>query len=75
MSPCLLLAECTFAGGVITGTLPNGPNLGRLGRRQPEIYGTTTYAELVRMCEEWGSASGLDVEVRYAGDDDRSSVR
>ena len=25
----------------------NGPNLGRLGRRQPEIYGATTYAELV----------------------------
>jgi len=42
----------------------NGPNLGRLGRRQPEIYGTTTYAELVEMCQSWGSALGLDVEVR-----------
>ena len=41
----------------------NGPNLGRLGRRQPEIYGTTTYAELVGMCESWGSDLGLDVEV------------
>ena len=28
----------------------NGPNLGRLGRRQPEIYGTTTYAELAGLC-------------------------
>lgn len=42
----------------------NGPNLGRLGRRQPEIYGTTTYDELVSMCVEWGRELGLDVEVR-----------
>jgi 3-dehydroquinate dehydratase II len=42
----------------------NGPNLGRLGRRQPEIYGTTTYAELVSLCVDWGRDLGLDVEVR-----------
>lgn len=42
----------------------NGPNLGRLGRRQPEIYGTTTHDELARLCVEWGSQLGLDVEVR-----------
>ena len=42
----------------------NGPNLGRLGRRQPEIYGTTTYDELVALCRDWGTALGLDVEVR-----------
>ncbi|HWJ82657.1 MAG TPA: type II 3-dehydroquinate dehydratase [Nocardioides sp.] len=42
----------------------NGPNLGRLGRRQPEIYGATTFAELVHLCEEWGRALGLEVEVR-----------
>jgi len=42
----------------------NGPNLGRLGRRQPEIYGSTTYDELVGMCERWGRELGLDVEVR-----------
>lgn len=42
----------------------NGPNLGRLGRRQPEIYGTTTYAELAGLCVEWGRAVGLEVEVR-----------
>lgn len=42
----------------------NGPNLGRLGRRQPEIYGDTTHDELARLCREWGAALGLDVEVR-----------
>jgi 3-dehydroquinate dehydratase-2 len=42
----------------------NGPNLGRLGRRQPEIYGTTTHAELAEQCVEWGTRLGLHVEVR-----------
>ncbi|MDR6176002.1 3-dehydroquinate dehydratase-2 [Nocardioides zeae] len=42
----------------------NGPNLGRLGRRQPEIYGTTTYADLVERCRSWGTGLGLDVETR-----------
>ena len=42
----------------------NGPNLRRLGRRQPEVYGTTTYDELVGLCEGWGRQLGLDVEVR-----------
>lgn len=42
----------------------NGPNLGRLGRRQPEIYGDTTYAELVELCSGWGRDLGLEVETR-----------
>jgi 3-dehydroquinate dehydratase II len=42
----------------------NGPNLGRLGRRQPEIYGSTTHTELAHRCEAWGRGLGLDVEVR-----------
>ncbi|MCW2867939.1 MAG: 3-dehydroquinate dehydratase [Marmoricola sp.] len=42
----------------------NGPNLGRLGRRQPEVYGHTSYADLVELCEQWGRELGLEVEVR-----------
>ncbi|HNA99149.1 MAG TPA: type II 3-dehydroquinate dehydratase [Marmoricola sp.] len=41
----------------------NGPNLGRLGRRQPEIYGHTTHAELVAQCQAWGRDLGLEVTV------------
>ncbi len=42
----------------------NGPNLGRLGRRQPEIYGTTTHDELAELCSGWGQQLGLEVETR-----------
>lgn len=42
----------------------NGPNLGRLGAREPLIYGSTTHADLVRLCVDTGKELGLDVEVR-----------
>ena len=42
----------------------NGPNLGRLGTREPAVYGTTTHADLVELCQKTGSDMGLDVEVR-----------
>jgi 3-dehydroquinate dehydratase-2 len=42
----------------------NGPNLGRLGVREPEIYGHTTHDELAQACRDWGHALGLDVDVR-----------
>jgi 3-dehydroquinate dehydratase-2 len=41
----------------------NGPNLGTLGRRQPEIYGITTLAEIRDGLLEQGA--GLGVEVRW----------
>ncbi|HEY5183746.1 MAG TPA: type II 3-dehydroquinate dehydratase [Actinomycetes bacterium] len=47
----------------------NGPNLGRLGSREPEVYGTVTYEELVRRCEEVGAGLGLEVEVRQTDDE------
>jgi 3-dehydroquinate dehydratase II len=49
----------------------NGPNLGRLGTREPDIYGHGTHAELAALCVRAGAELGLDVEVRqseYEGD-------
>ncbi|MBQ1021092.1 type II 3-dehydroquinate dehydratase [Micromonospora sp. D93] len=42
----------------------NGPNLGRLGTREPDVYGATSYADLVALCESTGRELGLDVTVR-----------
>ena len=42
----------------------NGPNLGRLGAREPLIYGNTTHADLAQLCEDTGRELGLEVEVR-----------
>ena len=42
----------------------NGVNLGRLGTREPQVYGTTTHAELAETCVRTGAEVGLDVEVR-----------
>lgn len=47
----------------------NGPNLGRLGAREPEIYGSASYADLVAVCEKAGAEVGLDVEVRQTDDE------
>jgi 3-dehydroquinate dehydratase-2 len=42
----------------------NGPNLGRLGTRQVDVYGLAAYQDLVEMCEQTGRELGLDVIVR-----------
>jgi 3-dehydroquinate dehydratase-2 len=47
----------------------NGPNLGRLGSREPEIYGTATLADLAEMAAAAGRDLGLAVEVRQTDDE------
>lgn len=52
----------------------NGPNLGRLGSREPEVYGHTSYDDLVGRCTTEGAALGLAVDVRQT-DDEAELVR
>lgn len=40
----------------------NGPNLNMLGIREPEIYGRTTYADLVAMIKKEADALNIEVE-------------
>jgi 3-dehydroquinate dehydratase-2 len=47
----------------------NGANLGRLGTREPEVYGTTTYAQLVDLVETAARELELDVVVRQTDDE------
>jgi 3-dehydroquinate dehydratase-2 len=44
----------------------NGPNLGRLGRREPEVYGNTTHDQLVALIEREAAALGLHAVVRQS---------
>jgi 3-dehydroquinate dehydratase II len=41
----------------------NGPNLGSLGRREPEVYGTTSLADIEAMVRQ--RAGALRMEVRF----------
>jgi 3-dehydroquinate dehydratase-2 len=44
----------------------NGPNLGRLGKREPSVYGTATFADLTDLCRKTGQELGLDADVRQS---------
>lgn len=44
----------------------NGPNLGRLGRREPDVYGDTTHDQLVELIEREAAALGLKAVVRQS---------
>jgi 3-dehydroquinate dehydratase II len=47
----------------------NGANLGRLGTREPAVYGSTTYAQLVEIVEKTAHELAMDVRVRQTDDE------
>lgn len=47
----------------------NGPNLGRLGAREPDVYGRADYAVLVERCAKVGAELGFDADVRQTDDE------
>ena len=47
----------------------NGPNLGQLGIREPAIYGTATYDDLVAFVTAAGTELGVEVDVRQTDDE------
>ena len=44
----------------------NGPNLDLLGRRDPEVYGTATLADVEVLCQEEASRLGLELVFRQS---------
>jgi 3-dehydroquinate dehydratase-2 len=47
----------------------NGPNLSRLGSREPDIYGTATLSDVARACEETAASLGLVTDFRQTNDE------
>lgn len=42
----------------------NGPNLNRLGSREPDVYGNADFADLTKACEQSAKQLGWEVSVR-----------
>jgi len=57
------------AAPMATVLILNGPNLGRLGSREPEIYGSATLADIEAGCVALGARLGLQVELRQTDDE------
>jgi 3-dehydroquinate dehydratase-2 len=47
----------------------NGPNLGQLGSREPDVYGISTHDDLVQACTTVAQELGLRVDVRQTDDE------
>ncbi len=49
----------------------NGPNLNQLGVREPDIYGSTTLADIEALCHSTAKPHGIDIEFMQSNAEDR----
>lgn len=54
---------------VTTVLILNGPNLGRLGSREPEIYGSASMDDIAAACASLGASLGFEVDLRQTDDE------
>jgi 3-dehydroquinate dehydratase-2 len=47
----------------------NGPNLSQLGSREPDVYGSFSYDQLVSELTEFSGRLGLEADVRQTNDE------
>jgi 3-dehydroquinate dehydratase-2 len=47
----------------------NGPNLNRLGSREPDVYGTASYSDLVSSLTSFAVELGLEIDIRQTNDE------
>ena len=47
----------------------NGPNLNKLGEREPEVYGNTSLADIEAMCTAYGTQHDFNIDFRQSNDE------
>ena len=47
----------------------NGPNLDKLGTREPDVYGATTLEDIKSACLQFGGEHDLDIDFRQSNDE------
>ena len=47
----------------------NGPNLNKLGEREPEVYGNTSLADIEAMCTAYGTQHEFNIDFRQSNDE------
>lgn len=63
------MARSATLGAMSNVLVVNGPNLGRLGTREPEKYGSTSHTELAALVMQWGAEAGVEATLRQSDDE------